>query len=38
MAALDDATELGFATPIKTKAEAGPALRVWVADLEKQTK
>ena len=33
MAALDDATEMGFATPIKTKAEAGPALRVWVADL-----
>ena len=38
MAALDDATEMGFATPIKTKAEAGPALRVWVANLEKQTK
>ena len=38
MEALDDVTEMGFATPIKTKAEAGPALRVWVAHLEKQTK
>jgi len=37
MSALDDCTEMGFATPIKTKAEAGPALRVWVTHLEKQT-
>jgi len=38
MAALDDSTYMGFATRIKTKAEAGPALRVWIAHLEKQTK
>jgi len=33
MEALDDGTEMGFATPIKTKAVAGPALRVWFAHL-----
>ena len=37
MSALDDATEMGFATPIKTKADAGPALQLWVTHLEKQT-
>jgi len=37
MSVLCDATEMGFATPLKRKADAGQALRDWVKHLELQT-
>jgi len=37
MSALCDATEMGFATPLKRKPDAGQALRDWVKHLELQT-
>jgi len=37
MSALDDWSEMGFATPLKTKADAGAALRDWITHLERQT-
>jgi len=37
MSALDDNTEMGFATPLKWKADAGRALQDWIKHLELQT-